>query len=280
MTILADALQTALEHKQNDINGFVWKTKDNKTIRMMDMSLRELQEAYDQTTSMLWSKAQFSPGKQIIRQRIADIIANCNAQLFLRYLFTDLQLEGLKTPQELLYFINESKRVNKISNDDNITCLFSKLPTEFENITVEKLLNACFDKLDVLNRKIISEKFLLSLGIWLTRAEMKELTEYDSVGNLRNRMEVIKERLVIDPTIHLRISQNGLSYTEFRAIKMLEGSPKISSIPTATLKLLRDKILLLLDNDLNYHIDKWEGLKSQIERIAEYKNIRLMSKTY
>lgn len=114
----------------------------------------------------------------------------------------------------------------------------------------------------------------------MTNEEKKTLTEYDAEGKMRNRMDVIKERLFINPIVHLRINPNGLSYTEFRAIYTLEGTPKISNLPTLTLKLLRDKVLLLLDNDLNYHIDKWEELKSQIERVAEYKGIMLTLKAY
>lgn len=93
-------------------------------------------------------------------------------------------------------------------------------------------------------------------------------------------MDVIKERLILNNDIRLRIDPNGLSYTEFRALVRLESSPKISSLTTVTLKLLRDKILLLLDNDLNYHIEKWNNLKDQIEKVAEYKSIKLVCKEY
>jgi len=78
----------------------------------------------------------------------------------------------------------------------------------------------------------------------------------------------------------LRIDQKGLSYAEFRALVQLGDSPKFSVLPTTTLKLLRDKIFLLLDNDLNYHIDKWNTIKDQILKVAEYKNINLIPKTY
>ena len=42
-----------------------------------------------------------------------------------------------------------------------------------------------------------------------------------------------------------------------------------------SLKTLRDKILLLLDNDLNYHIDKWSTLMNNIKRVADARNIAL-----
>lgn len=69
-------------------------------------------------------------------------------------------------------------------------------------------------------------------------------------------MEVIKDRLCLNPEIKLRVNPTGLSYTEFRSLVQLPALPKISTLSTITLKTLRDKVLLLLDNDLDYHINK------------------------
>jgi hypothetical protein len=38
---------------------------------------------------------------------------------------------------------------------------------------------------------------------------------------------------------------------------------------------LRDKVLLLLDNDLDYHISKWQLLIKHIERVADARSIEL-----
>ncbi len=117
-------------------------------------------------------------------------------------------------------------------------------------------MDACFDKLDVLNKKMITDKFILAQGIWLTDEEKIELTEVGKDGKARNRMEVIKERLCLNPDIKLRVNPTGLSFTEFRSLVQLSSLSKISSLTTIALKTLRDKILLLLDNDLDYHINK------------------------
>ena len=55
-------------------------------------------------------------------------------------------------------------------------------------------------------------------------------------------MEVIKERLLL-PNIKLRVDPRGFSYAEFRSLIHLTPLPKISSLPTDTLRLLRDKVL-------------------------------------
>jgi hypothetical protein len=44
---------------------------------------------------------------------------------------------------------------------------------------------------------------------------------------------------------------------------------------TDVLKLLRDKVLLLLDQDLEYHIQKWSMLKEKLEIVADQKGIKL-----
>jgi hypothetical protein len=65
----------------------------------------------------------------------------------------------------------------------------------------------------------------------------------------------MKERLFIDGGF-FRVTPSGLSYSELRSLINLESRAKLSTVPSATLRLLRDKILLMLDQDLEYHIRK------------------------
>ena len=80
----------------------------------------------------------------------------------------------------------------------------------------------------------------------------------------------MKERLFIDGG-YFRVVPTGLSYAELKALLNLEQRTRVSSVSSGTLALLRDKILLLLDNDLEYHIKKWNTLKEQIEVVAAHK---------
>lgn len=88
-------------------------------------------------------------------------------------------------------------------------------------------------------------------------------------------MDVIKERLCLPNDIKIRICPTGLSFAEFRSLVQLSTLPKISSLSTIALRTLRDKILLLLDNDMNYHIDKWNTILNNIKRVAERRHINI-----
>lgn len=273
MTEFGDTLAKAIDNKKNDINSFVWKSQNGNDVRMMDMDDAALKKAYIHAYSMLYSDNKWTPGKLIIRKNIHKAWDDCNAELFMRFMLHESNV-GFTTNKDLLDYILAAKKQYEAKDSDEISAIITGVPTVFERITIGDLLNACFDKLGTFNKKLLSDKFILSQGIWLTDDEKKELTEYESDGTMRKWLDVVKERLFL-PNIRLRIDQKGLSYAEFRALIQMDKLPKISSLSTATLKLLRDKILLLLDGDLNYHIDKWTEILEQIKKVAEYKGIIL-----
>lgn len=273
-----DTLKNAI-NKVNDLNQYVWKSKDGKTIRLLDMSKEELQKIYNHANDMLYNTNKYTPGKFQVKKNIRTLISHCNAELLKRYILHECNIDILKSPIEVVQFIRDNKKSSNLADTDSVTTLFSHLPKEFESVTLDLLLSACLDQLDLINRKMISDNFILSQGIWLTEAEKVDLTEYDENGQVRPWMEVIKERLLL-PNIKLRVDPRGFSYAEFRSLIHLTPLPKISSLPTDTLRLLRDKVFILLDADTDYHINKWEIIKSNIEKVAEYKKISLTKKNY
>ena len=273
-----DTLKNAI-NKVNDLNQYVWKSKDGKTIRLLDMSKEELQKIYNHANDMLYNTNKYTPGKLQVKKNIRTLISHCNAELLKRYILHECNIDILKSPIEVVQFIRDNKKSNNLADTDSVTTLFSHLPKEFESVTLDLLLSACLDQLDLINRKMISDNFILSQGIWLTETEKVDLTEYDENGQIRPWMEVIKERLLL-PNIKLRVDPRGFSYAEFRSLIHLTPLPKISSLPTDTLRLLRDKVFILLDADTDYHINKWEIIKSNIEKVAEYKKISLTKKNY
>ncbi len=268
---MSQTLKRALKQKsENDINSFTWRDKQGVEVRMLDMTEKELQSAFNHCKEMLWNDNRFSPGKFNIRNNLHTMFDNCNAELFVRYVIHEIDTDFLNTNRKLREFVSESKLANSYNDDDSISLIFKNLPPVFRSITIGKLLCACFDKLEVINRKLISDKFIISQGIWLTDDEKRELTDYDSSGNLRNRLDVIKDRLLLNDA-NLRSDPRGFTYSEFRLLVNLSISQKVSSLSTNLLKTLRDKVIPMLDNDLNYHIEKWNKIIDNINKVAEYK---------
>ena len=277
MSDLADKLVQAIEKRTNNIDNWTWINKNGESIRLLDMPLNDLQKAYNHALDMLYRKTGYKFGKLEVRKNIHKLYRSCNAELLHRYIRHDLAIQLFKTDKDILDFINKFKETNGVGNDDSITLMFSNLPKEFETLTIGDLLYACLDGLEPINRKLISDEFIISLGIWLTEDEKKDLTEFNEDGTLRPWVQVMKERLFIDGG-YFKVVPTGLSYSELNCLLKLQGRTRVSIVPSATLLLLRDKILLLLDNDLEYHIKKWTNLKEQIENVAAYKGWELVNK--
>lgn len=276
MSDLADKLSKAIENRNNNLNNWTWKDKTGTEVKLVDLDVEQLQKAYTHVLDMLYRKSDYKFGKYEVRKNIDKIYTSCNSELFLRYILHEAPVQLFTTNAEVLNAINSFKESSGITNDSNVCEMFNSVPKEFESLTIGDLLNACLDCLEPINRRLISDDFIMSIGVWLTEPEKKELTEFEN-GKLRPWLDVMKERLFINDN-YFRVTPTGLSYTELRLLLNLESRAKVSSTPSATLKLLRDKVLLLLNNDLEYHIKKWTDLKSKIESVATYKGWGLKNK--
>lgn len=276
ITEFGNLVAETMRKANNDINKLVWVNKKGKEIPMMQMSHKELQKVYNHALAMLYNKNFKTLGKYEVKKNIQSTNTKCNAELFLRYILFELTDFPLKTHRDVLEYLN-AQRMQGLTDKTNIEEIFGTVPREFVNLTLVDLIKACL-KTESFNKKLISDKFILAQGIWLTNSEIQNLTEYDENGNKRKYLEVMKERLFVKG--NLKVVPNGLSYTDFRALINLENYPKISDLPTNTLKLLRDRILLLLDNDIDWHIQKWLKIKENIERVANEKGFELKTKNY
>ena len=107
----------------------------------------------------------------------------------MRYLLHECDTP-IKTKRDILDFIAQKREeASKDISHESISILFNGLDPIYEKITVGKLMDECFDKLDVLNRRMITDKFILSQGVWLTDQEKVELTEIDDQGKMRNLLQ-------------------------------------------------------------------------------------------
>lgn len=278
MSDLADKLAEAIEKKSNDASSWTWKDKNGDEVKLVDMSQDELQRIFNHTNDMLFHNSDGKYGKIRVKENIRKQYNSCNTELLRRCIVYDMGLELIKSNKDLLDYINQHKKINGITNEDNIDVLFSNIPTIFSKLTVGDLLRACLDSLEPINRKLITDDFILSMGIYLTKEEKQELTEYDQNGKFIPWLTVAKERLFINPKIDLKIIPTGLTYNELRSLINLDGRTRVSTLPTVTLELLRDRILLMLENNIEYHINKWSDMRNKILKIAESKGWVLKDK--
>ena len=91
-----------------------------------------------------------------------------------------------------------------------------------------------------------------------------EIRKDPETGKAKNRLEVIKRELKLNPAINLRICNTGLNYNEFRSMYYLKRD-KYSNLTTDQLKLLSNKVLYRFQDQCEMQAKQWE------EKIREIK---------
>ncbi len=285
--MLRDKLTEAINARNNDVKTFVWKLArksdgSQEEIRLMDATPEQLNKFYKHCDSMLNSTDKLNPGRKVLLGIINEQREKCNVEIFLRKLEAgSICADGKGYPRylylhDLRAFIDAHKDQFPTSELKNISiaACTNGLPREFERISIDSVLSACLDTLGYFDNKHITFSFILNLGVYLTPAEMKEFTEKDKDGNTRSKLEVIKERLNINPSVRLIVKPSGLNFTELRAMVGLRPK-KYSELTTDQLATLRNKVLFRLENEVMFHIEQWEERIRQIELVAQARGIVL-----
>ncbi len=283
MSILKEKLNEAIMNKKNDVNSFIWKGKKIKVgenfiqeeIKLVDASAEQLKEWYKYCETMLYNNSKEVPGRYLVLNFIHDQRRRCNAELCLRHLES---AEENKIPRYKLNLqiqnLLSAEGNNSLSAKDLTLGNVSNIDSEYADVPLNLIIEGCIDKLGVFNRKYLKLSFILKQGLWLTQQEINELTERDENGEIRNRLDVVKERLNINKNIDFKINTKGLSYSQLRAMLQLKNK-KYSEMTTEQLKTLRNRILFNLENEVKHHILQWEDRKEQLEIVAKQKGISL-----
>lgn len=287
MTVMREKLMEAIEAKNNDTKSFVWKLarKSDGTqeeIRLVDATPEQLNSFYKHCKSMLYSEDKLNPGRYALLKIIDEQRRKCNVELFLRKLESgSLCSDGKPYPrhlyiQDIRAYMNTHKEdfPSDELNDISIAAITGGLPREFERISIEEVLDGGLDRLGHFDNKHITFSFILNMGVYLTPAEMKEFDEKDKDGNTRSKLEVIKERLNIKPTVRLTVKPTGLNFNELRAMVNLKPK-KYSDLTTDQLTVLRNKVLFRLEDEVQFHIEQWQERMRQIELVANERGITL-----
>lgn len=296
MGVLGEKLTQAINEYENNVENFIWKgpkkevngVRVQEEVRLMDATPEQLNKFYAHCMSMLYSNDKKNPGRTILLDIIKRQRQKCNAELYLRWLENKYQtnIPDVRKPYPRFLYnsdIREALDANKdsIPNEEYavtpITVLTDGVPMEFRDVTIHDVLLGAVGVLGLFDRSHISLSFITKMGVWLTDKEMNELLERGKDGKARNRIDVIKERFNLRKDIKLYPNENGLSYTELRAMLNLK-TKKYSELTTDQLLVLRDKVLFRFEDEVRFHISQWEDIINKIKRVAEIKNITLENK--
>ena len=281
-TLLEEKLKQAMEKKSQDVNSFVWKGSKELDAgkykqsekKLVSMSEQELSECYDHCKTMLFNKDPLNPGRYVVLELISDQKDRAGVELFLRYVEQKHDLTRftlLGSINEFLKNNREALKNYKILVGDVIT----STPNEFSKLPLSIIVDGCLDRLGTFNKKHITRTFILKQGIWLTPTESKELVEYNDDGSVKDRLEVIRERLNIKEVEKLYINSKGLNYTQMRAMLNIKPNKKYLDLTTSQLETLRYRILFNLEETVKEHIAAWERRMEEIELVAQHKGFAL-----
>ena len=215
-----------------------------------------------------------TPGRLVLVNIIDDQIARCRAELLMRWLRKEKQYTNIKCLQDLRQIIANNKEVltPETIKTYPICEVMSGLPIEFQTVSVGNVLDACMDLLGVFDCSHVTLNFIVKMVLWFTPQELQnELCQRDpNTGKPRNRLEVVREILKVDPAIRLRISETGLTFNEFKAIFNIQKD-KYSSYSSEQLNVLANKILYRLQNQCEEQAKQWQDKANEIAKVANIK---------
>jgi hypothetical protein len=285
-TVLGDKLQEVFPM----MNQYIWKgPKDNngiqEEIKLIDCNYDQLSKFYRHCMQMLYNTDIKNPGRKVLFDIVKKQIYKCRAELLIRY----LRREKEYTPQKCLEDLRNIRAKNKnILTDETIKTypigkIMTGLPIEYNDIPVELVMDACLDILGVLDCSHLTLNFITRLGLYFTQQEMQQpvknlfadgkhgLYEKDpETGKAKNRLEIIKRELKMNPAIELKISTTGLTYNEFRSMYYFKKD-KYSNLTSDLLKLLSNKVLYRFQQQCLNQSQQWENKIQEILEVAEYK---------
>lgn len=278
MTVLGDKLQEALDIKKEDVNSYVWKGPRvngvQEEFKLIDADYDTLKKWYNRCITMLNNTDVHTPGRLVLVNIIDDQIARCRAELLMRWLRKEKQYTNIKCLQDLRQIIANNKDVltPETIKTYPICEVMSGLPIEFQTVSVGNVLDACMDLLGVFDCSHVTRNFIVKMGLWFTPQELQnELCQRDpNTGKPRNRLEVVREILKVDPAIRLRISETGLTFNEFKAIFNIQKD-KYSSYSSEQLNVLANKILYRLQNQCEEQAKQWQDKANEIAKVANIK---------
>ena len=221
-TIMERKLKEAIEKKQQDITNFVWKGSKSldengkyrqNEKRLVDMTERELQNAYDHCKTMLFNKDSENPGRYVVLESIAEQRDKIGAELFLRYVEQNHHLVRFTLLTSINEFLRNNKDVSK-THKLTVSDAIPSVPNEFEKVPINMVVDGCLDRLGTFNKKHITLSFIAKQGIALNLKEQNDFSKNITISC----SEQIKQECSLPINIELCFKQKGFTYSEFKTL--------------------------------------------------------------
>jgi hypothetical protein len=155
-TLLEERLNEALSKKDtNNINTYIWKGNKELTAngtyqqskkKLISMSEIEINECYDHCKTMLFNQDVQNPGRYLVLDLIADQRDRCGVELFLRYIEQERSIARFSLVEAINNFLHVNKEALK-GIKPIISTMFSGIPSEFEKLPLNLIVNGCLDQL-------------------------------------------------------------------------------------------------------------------------------------
>lgn len=262
-----------------NVEQYIWKLKKDpitrkyETVKMVECSLDKLGEFKNHCNSMLYSKDKNNPGGFTLLETINDQINSCKTELFFRkyninkFTFLDSIRAFRESNKDVLNELLETGKIKYIP----LSICTDNLDEEFKNIPLDIIVQGCLYNLGAFTNDRLSLNFILNrLGLYLTKTEYKQFLEENPGAKIKDILQIIKEQLLLNPDVKIRIHEKGLSYSEFRAI-LKANNMKYEDMSTEQLNTLIYKVLPQLIILIESQIETWETLLEQIEEVIDYK---------
>nr|DAF63764.1 MAG TPA: hypothetical protein [Podoviridae sp. ctz6O13] len=264
--------------EKKNLESYIWKGPNVNGVqqerKLMDCDLLELQKYYDHCRQMLYNDSMKQPGRYTLIKMVESQIQHCRAELLVRWLRAEKSYTYQHCYEDIQALIHKNKETltQSVVETYPISALMSEIPNEFKRVPIGLVLKASMYSLGICDTAHITLNFIVKMGLYLTQKEMQqELFERDpETGKARNRLEVIKQREQLNPSIRLEVKPDGLTYAEFKQMYRLRKD-KYENFTSAQLKLLSEKVLYRFQLRCEAQARQWEEKIAEIEEVAESK---------
>lgn len=143
------------EMSEIDVNSLEWKGMKEldengkykqSSKKLIDMTASELGTCYDHCKTMLFNNESQNPGRYLVLELINDQKDRCGVELFLRYITLEHGLSRFNLLNMVTTFLANNKQIFK-DKKAILKDMFDKIPNQYENLSLDMIVDGCLDKL-------------------------------------------------------------------------------------------------------------------------------------